>query len=109
MRGLTAMRALLICPEFPLSFWSFPKSCQRRGNRTVTPPLGLVTVAALLPPEWELRLADLNARSLTEQDWQWAELILISAMYILREGLLVLVQEAKKRGKTVIAGGPYPT
>src|SRR5664280_2968436 len=81
LRGFTGMRALLICPEFPLSFWSFRKSCQLRGNRTVTPPLGLLTLAALLPPEWELRLADLNARKLTEQDWQWADLILISAMY----------------------------
>ena len=103
------MRALLICPEFPLSFWSFRKSCQLRGNRTVTPPLGLLTLAALLPPEWELRLADLNARKLTEPDWQWADLILISAMYIQREGLLDLVGEAKRRGKTVVAGGPYPT
>ena len=70
------MRALLVCPEFPLSFWSFQKSCQLRGNKTVNPPLGLVTVAALLPPEWELRLADLNTRSLTEEDWQWADLVL---------------------------------
>ena len=103
------MRALLVCPEFPLSFWSFRKICRLRGNKTVNPPLGLLTVAALLPSEWELRLADLNTRSLTEQDWQWADLILISAMYIQRAGLLTLVREAKRRGKTVVAGGPHPT
>jgi radical SAM superfamily enzyme YgiQ (UPF0313 family) len=103
------MRALLVYPEFPLSFWSFRKSCDLRGSRTVSPPLGLLTVAALLPSDWELRLADLNARSLTEQDWQWADLILLSAMYIQREGFLALVKEAKRRGKTVVAGGPYPT
>jgi radical SAM superfamily enzyme YgiQ (UPF0313 family) len=103
------MRALLICPEFPLSFWSFRKSCRLLGAKTVNPPLGLLTVAALLPSEWELRLADLNTRSLTEEDWQWADLILISAMYIQREGLLALVREAKRRGKTVVAGGPHPT
>ncbi len=103
------MRALLVCPEFPLSFWSFQKSCRLRGNKTVNPPLGLITVAALLPEEWELRLVDLNTRSLTEEDWQWADLVLISAMYIQREGLLALVKEAKCRGKTVVAGGPYPT
>jgi radical SAM superfamily enzyme YgiQ (UPF0313 family) len=103
------MRALLICPEFPLSFWSFRKSCQLRGNKTVNPPLGLITVAALLPSEWEMRLADLNVRSLTEEDWQWADLVLITAMYIQREGLLALVREAKRRGKTVVAGGPHPT
>jgi radical SAM superfamily enzyme YgiQ (UPF0313 family) len=103
------MRALLVCPEFPLSFWSFQKSCRLRGNKTVNPPLGLVTVAALLPTEWEMRLADLNTRNLTEEDWQWADLILISALYIQRAGLLALVREAKRRGKTVVAGGPYPT
>jgi radical SAM superfamily enzyme YgiQ (UPF0313 family) len=103
------MRALLICPEFPLSFWSFRKSSRLRGSKTVNPPLGLITVAALLPSEWELRLVDLNVRSLTEADWQWAELILISAMYIQKDGLLALVREAKLRGKTVVAGGPYPT
>jgi radical SAM superfamily enzyme YgiQ (UPF0313 family) len=103
------MRGLLVCPEFPFSFWSFKKSCRLRGNKTVNPPLGLITVAALLPAEWELRLVDLNTRSLTEEDWQWADLILISAMYIQRAGLLALVREAKLRGKTVVAGGPYPT
>jgi radical SAM superfamily enzyme YgiQ (UPF0313 family) len=103
------MRALLVCPEFPLSFWSFRKSCRLRGAKTVNPPLGLLTVAALLPSEWDLRLADLNTRSLTEDDWQWADLILISAMYIQREGLLALVREAKHRGKAVVAGGPHPT
>jgi len=103
------MRTLLICPEFPLSFWSFQKSCRLKGKKTVNPPLGLLTVAALLPSEWELRLADLNTRSLTQEDWQWADLVLISAMYIQRAGLLALVQEAKRRGKTVVAGGPHPT
>ena len=103
------MRALLVYPEFPLSFWSFQKSCRLRGNKTVNPPLGLLTVAAMLPSEWEMRLADLNVRSLTEDDWQWADLILISAMYIQRAGLLALVREAKRRGKTVVAGGPHPT
>jgi radical SAM superfamily enzyme YgiQ (UPF0313 family) len=103
------MRALLVCPEFPLSFWSFRKSCLLRGNKTVNPPLGLITVAALLPSEWEMRLVDLNTGCLTEANWQWADLVLISAMYIQREGLLALVREAKRRGKTVVAGGPHPT
>ena len=103
------MRALLVCPKFPLSFWSFRKAVRFRGNKTTNPPLGLLTVAALLPVAWELRLADLNTRKLTEDDWQWADLILISAMYIQRAGLLALVREAKHRGKTVVVGGPHPT
>ncbi len=103
------MRALLICPEFPLSFWSFRDATRLQGIKTSKPPLGLLTVAALLPWEWELRLTDLNTRRLTEQDWQWADLIMLSAMFIQGEGLLALTQEAKHRGKTVVAGGPYPT
>jgi radical SAM superfamily enzyme YgiQ (UPF0313 family) len=103
------MRALLVCTEFPLSFWSCRKAIRLKGCKAVYPPLGLLTVAALLPPDWELRLADLNTRRLTERDWQWADLIMISAMYIQRAGFLALVREAKDRGKTVVAGGPYPT
>jgi radical SAM superfamily enzyme YgiQ (UPF0313 family) len=68
-----------------------------------------LTVAALLPVEWELRLVDLNVRSLTDKDWQWADLVLVSAMYIQRAGLLALMREARLRGKTVVAGGPHPT
>jgi radical SAM superfamily enzyme YgiQ (UPF0313 family) len=103
------MRALLVCPEFPLSFWSFRKASRLTGKKGVNPPLGLLTVAALLPSEWELRLVDLNTSRLKEEDWHWADLILISAMYIQREGLLALAREAKQRGKTVVAGGPYPS
>jgi len=79
------------------------------GRKTHIPPLGLLTVAALLPSEWDLRLADLNARRMTDKDWQWADLILISAMYIQKESFWALAREAKQRGKTVVAGGPYPT
>ena len=103
------MRALLVCPEFPLSFFSFRNAVRVQGAKSSFPPLGLLTVAALLPTEWELRLADLNTSRLTEQDWQWADLIMLSSMFIQREGLLALIQEAKRRGKTVVAGGPYPT
>jgi radical SAM superfamily enzyme YgiQ (UPF0313 family) len=103
------MRALLIYPELPLSFWSLPKALKLRGRKASNPPLGLLTLAALLPRSWEVRLADLNTRSLTEQDWQWAEVLMISAMYIQRPGLQALAREAKSRGKTVVAGGPYPS
>jgi len=103
------MRALLICPEFPLSFWSLSKTSRLTGCKALLPPLGLLTVAALLPSTWELRLADLNTTKLTNADWQCADLILISAMYIQKDGLWALTREAKQRGKTVVAGGPYPT
>ncbi|MFZ5453437.1 MAG: B12-binding domain-containing radical SAM protein [Thermodesulfobacteriota bacterium] len=79
------------------------------GAKTIVPPLGLITVAALLPAEWEFRLVDLNTGKLTAEDWQWADLILLTAMYLQKDGFLALVREGKQRGKTVVAGGPYPT
>ncbi len=103
------MRALLVWPELPVSFWSFPKACELRGCKTSMPPLGLITVAALLPDHWELRLVDLCVRPLREEDWRWADMVMISGMYLQKAGLLAIVREAKRRGKTVVAGGPYAT
>lgn len=103
------MRALLINPEFPKFYWSMPQLCQIHGCKSSTAPLGLITVAALLPQDWPLRLVDLNTRSLTAADWDWADVVLFSAMAVQRVSLLDLVREAKARGKTVVAGGPYPS
>ncbi len=103
------MRVLLINPEFPLSFWSLAEACKLEGRKTLMPPLGLITVAALLPPSWEFRLADLNTRPLTPADWQWADLVMVTGMLIQREGVLRLIREARARGKTVVVGGPYAT
>jgi radical SAM superfamily enzyme YgiQ (UPF0313 family) len=103
------MRVLLINPEFPSSFWSLQQSCELLGRKTLMPPLGLLTLAALLPGDWELRLTDLNARPLGPDDWDWAELVMLSGMIVQREGLLALIREAKTRHKTVVVGGPYAT
>jgi radical SAM superfamily enzyme YgiQ (UPF0313 family) len=103
------MRVLLINPEFPPSFWSLAETNKFMGRKTLLPPLGLITVAALLPQEWEFRLADLNVGALTAASWQWADLAMITGMIIQREGILRLVQEAKAQGKTVIVGGPCAT
>jgi radical SAM superfamily enzyme YgiQ (UPF0313 family) len=103
------MRVLLINPEFPGSFWSLQESCALLGRKTLMPPLGLLTLAALLPVDWELRLVDLNARQLSPGDWDWAELVMLSGMIVQRKGLLSLIREAKARHKTVVVGGPYAT
>ncbi len=103
------MKVLLINPEMPSSFWSFLETCKLLGHKTLLPPLGLLTVAALLPQEWEFRLADLNTRTLTPADWQWADLVMITGMIIQQEGILNLIRQAKKRGKTTVVGGPYVT
>jgi radical SAM superfamily enzyme YgiQ (UPF0313 family) len=103
------MRVLLINPEFPLSFWSLTETYKFMGRKTLVPPLGLLTVAALLPQEWEFRLADLNLGPLDAASWQWADLVMITGMIIQREGILRLVRQAKAQGKTVIVGGPCAT
>ena len=103
------MRVLLVNPEFPGSFWSLQEYCRLSGRKTLMPPLGLLTLAALLPGDWELRLADLNARAIRPSDWDWAELVMLSGMIVQREGLLNLIREAKQRHKTVVVGGPYAT
>jgi radical SAM superfamily enzyme YgiQ (UPF0313 family) len=103
------MRVLLVNPAFPLSFWTLEKTLQQTGRKTLLPPLGLLTVAALLPSSWELRLADLNTRALTASDWLWADLVMITGMIIQRQGILDLIHEARERGKITAVGGPYAT
>ena len=83
--------------------------CELSGCKTLMSPLGLITVAALLPGDWEFRLADLNTRQLRADDWDWAELVMLSGMIVQRDGLLNLIREAKARHKTVVVGGPFAT
>ena len=103
------MRVLLIAPRFARNLWTYERALALIGRKSPLPPLGLVTVAALLPQEWEFRLVDRNVRDLANADWAWAELVLISAMTTQREDFLALVREARQRGKRVAVGGPYPT
>ncbi|MCY7322302.1 MAG: cobalamin-dependent protein, partial [Phormidesmis sp. CAN_BIN36] len=103
------MRVLLLYPLFPKSFWSFEKALELVDRKALMPPLGLATVAAILPQTWEFKLADRNVRSITEAEWEWAELVIISAMIVQKEDFLGQIQEAKRRGKSVAVGGPYAT
>jgi radical SAM superfamily enzyme YgiQ (UPF0313 family) len=103
------MRTLLINPPMPYSFWSFTQTCKMVGCKTVLPPLGLITVAALLPDTWEIRLVDLNAEPLAEGDWEWADLVMLTGMLIQRENLLDLIREARQRQKKILVGGCYPS
>jgi len=103
------MRVLLVSPKSENSFWTFAEACRLAGRKALCPPVGLLTVAAMLPPEWELRLVDLQARPLTEADWRWADMVMITGMVVHRRSFKETVAEAKRRGKVVVAGGPYPT
>jgi radical SAM superfamily enzyme YgiQ (UPF0313 family) len=103
------MKVLLLYPLFPKSFWSFEKTIGLLGRKAMLPPLGLITVAAILPQEWEFKLVDRNVRPVTEAEWAWADLVILSGMIVQKEDMLAQVQEAKRRGKLVAVGGPYPT
>ncbi|HEY9639315.1 MAG TPA: B12-binding domain-containing radical SAM protein [Coleofasciculaceae cyanobacterium] len=103
------MRVLLLYPLFPKSFWSFEKVLDLVGRKALMPPLGLTTVAAILPQTWEFRLIDRNVATVTEADWDWADLVIISAMIVQKQDFIAQIQEANRRGKPVAVGGPYAT
>ncbi len=103
------MRVLLIYPIFPQSFWSFEKALELVDRKAMLPPLGLITVAAILPQTWEFRLVDRNVDTLSEDDWNWADLVILSAMIVQKGDFLAQIEEAKRRGKLVAVGGPFAT
>ena len=103
------MRVLLIYPEFPQSFWSFNRALELVDRKALLPPLGLVTVAAILPQDWEYKLVDRNVRDITEDEWSWAEMVVVSAMIVQSEDFRTQIQEAKRRNLPVAVGGPYST
>ena len=103
------MRVLLVNLKMPFTLISFDETCKMLGGKNFMPPLGLITVAALLPSEWQLRLVDLKVKPLTDTDWDWAEMVMVSSMYLQQKELLHLIKQAKERGKPIVAGGPGPT
>jgi radical SAM superfamily enzyme YgiQ (UPF0313 family) len=103
------MNVLLIYPIFPPSFWSFDEAIRLVGLKALLPPLGLVTVAAMLPQEWSVKLVDRNVRDITEEEWAWADIVMLSAMIVQKRDFHEQIAEAHRRGKRVVVGGPYPT
>ena len=100
------MNALLIFPEFPDTFWSFKHALKFLGKRAAQPPLGLMTVAALLPSSWKKRLVDTNVQRLRDHDLAWADVVLLSGMHIQSESLVRIVERCKARGLRTVVGGP---
>jgi len=101
-----SMNALLIYPKFPDTYWSFKHALRFVGKRAAQPPLGLITVAALLPQAWKKRLVDTNVERLTERDLAWADVVLLSGMHIQRDSLLQIVERCRARGLRTVVGGP---
>jgi radical SAM superfamily enzyme YgiQ (UPF0313 family) len=103
------MNILLVYPEFPDTFWSFKHALRFVGKKASSPPLGLVTVAAMLPVEWNKRLVDLNVQPLEQKDILWADYVFVSAMIIQRPSAQKVINQAKLAGKKIVAGGPLFT
>ena len=103
------MRALLVYPDYPETFWSFKHALKFIAKKAVYPPLGLLTVAAMLPADWEPRLIDMNVTTLRDEDLRWADVVLISAMSVQTQSVRVVINRCRAFDKRIIAGGPLFT
>jgi radical SAM superfamily enzyme YgiQ (UPF0313 family) len=100
------MKALLVYPSIPDTFWSFKHILKFIRKRAAHVPLGLLTIAAMLPRDWQLRLIDMNVEALTDEDIQWADRVFISAMVIQKTAVRDVVARCQALGKPIVAGGP---
>ena len=100
------MNALLVYPRFPDTYWSFRYALSFQGKRAAQPPLGLMTIAALLPDTWDKRLIDTNVERLRDSDLAWADIVLLSSMHVQQEHLHSLVRRCRARGLRTVVGGP---
>ncbi|HEX5411891.1 MAG TPA: DUF4070 domain-containing protein [Terriglobia bacterium] len=100
------MKVLLIYPEFPDTFWSFKHALPFQGKRSAYPPLGLLTVAAMLPASWQKRAVDLNVRPLKDSELAWADVVFLSGMMVQGPSMQKVIARAKERGLRTVVGGP---
>ena len=103
------MKILLVYPRYPDTFWSFRHALKFIFKKAAFPPLGLLTVAAMLPEEWEKKLVDLNTTALTDKDLKWADYVFLSAMVVQQDSAREVIDRCKKLGTKIVAGGPFFT
>jgi radical SAM superfamily enzyme YgiQ (UPF0313 family) len=101
--------ALLVYPRFPPSYWGFQYALELLDKGSAMPPLGLITVAGMFPDGYRLRLVDMNVAELTDDDLDWADLVLTSTMVVQRRSLQEVIARCNRRGTPVVVGGPHPT
>ncbi|MDO8609318.1 MAG: cobalamin-dependent protein, partial [bacterium] len=103
------MKVLLVYPVFPDTFWSFNYALKFISKKSAFPPLGLLTVASMLPEAWEKKLIDMNVTGLKDADIKWADYVFISAMSIQSTSVKSIITRCKKLGIKTVAGGPLFT
>lgn len=101
--------ALLIYPEHPPTYWGMTTTLEIIGKKAMFPPLGLLTIAAMFPPDYDLRLVDLNVTALRDEDLVWADIAFTSTMIVQRVSLQLVINQCNRAGVPVVAGGPHPT
>ena len=102
-------KALLVYPEHPPTYWGANYALEMVGIKSAFPPLGLLTIAAMFPPEYELRVVDMNVAPLEDSDLEWADMVFTSTMIVQRVSLKTVIERCNRAGVPVIAGGPHPT
>jgi radical SAM superfamily enzyme YgiQ (UPF0313 family) len=100
---------LMVYPQFPSTYWGMQYYLPLIGKKAAMPPLGLITIAAMTPERYRIRLVDLNCESLKQSDLEWADLVCFSAMLPQKSALFKAAERCKTAGKLVVFGGPYPT
>lgn len=103
------MKILLVYPKYPDTFWSFKYALKFISKKASYPPLGLLTVAAMLPPEWDKRLVDMNVDKLSDDQLLWADYVFLSAMSIQRASAEAVIARCSELGVRIVAGGPLFT
>lgn len=103
------MKILLIYPDYPETFWSFKYALKFISKKATQAPLGLLTVAAMLPEEWEIKLVHMQVTPLKDKDLEWADLAFISAMSIQKTSAIKVINLCRKKGVKIVAGGPLFT
>jgi radical SAM superfamily enzyme YgiQ (UPF0313 family) len=101
------VKILLVYPQYPDTFWSFRHALKFVFKKAAFPPLGLLTVAAMLPEEWEKKLVDMNTTALTDKDISWADYVFVSAMVAQQNSAREVIDRCKKLGTKIVAGGPF--
>ncbi len=103
------LKILLVYPLYPDTFWSFKHALKLVSIKAAFPPLGALTVASMLPQEWEKRLVDMNVNTLTDNDIKWADYVFISAMVVQKDSAKEVIRRCNKLGVKIVAGGPLFT
>ncbi|MCP4196242.1 MAG: B12-binding domain-containing radical SAM protein [Proteobacteria bacterium] len=100
---------LLVCPEFPVTYWGFQDSVSIVNKKATLPPLGLITLAACLPKSWELRLVDLNVEQLEDDDISWADAVFLGGMLIQLDSMYEVISRTHRLNRPIVVGGPTAT